>query len=84
MNIAEIDDYDGRRIVHLPHDYAAAAGFHTLCGLCDVPESISDTEDEVTCDTCMAVMEHVLRLASSRGVIRSMPRKLSLNKARTP
>ena len=57
--------------VCLPNNYSATA-FHTLCGWCDVPHE--ETDDPVTCHTCRQVVEHVLALAQSRGVIRSVPR----------
>lgn len=80
-NIREV--YDGRVYVHLPNDYTTA-GFHTMCGLCDVAERVSQTDEPVDCDTCMSVMAHVLLLAASRGVIQSNPRETTLDRARRP
>ena len=80
MNVHENDN--GEDFVHLPNDYSATAGFHTLCGLCDMPGSISDTTSDVTCRTCLHVFAHVLRVAAERGVIRSMPSKRSLAKVK--
>ena len=80
MNIRE--RHDGVATVHLPHDHGAMAGVHTLCGLVDMPNTISDTSDPVDCETCMRALAHVLQLAADRGVIRSMPRKATRERAR--
>lgn len=83
--LPNVREVDGDHVyVHLPHNYLATAAYHTLCGLCDVPERISDTNEPVDCETCMRVLNHVLALAAHRGVIQSCPRQTTQDRARIP
>ena len=74
--------HDGIDEVHLQNDYGRTAGYHTLCGICDMPSWLEETDDPVTCRTCMAVFEHCMRIAYVRGVIRSRPRASTIERAR--
>jgi hypothetical protein len=65
------DDDSGR--VHLPNDYRSTAGFHTLCGWCDV--RCENTDEPANCPTCIAALEHARRvwLARKRLVSEDLP-----------
>jgi hypothetical protein len=69
-------------VVHLQHDHFLTGGSHTLCGIVDMPSWMSETDDPVTCEECLGVLEHCLRIAYVRGVIRSMPRASTIERAR--